>query len=113
MSRVQVNEYICKLRLLQHGLIGDVEALDKMEIRRVTLRSKEGEGSDSEGEDQEDFMKRRNTFVRRCIRRAASQRKSQGASGLKDPIAAEQRRTIVREFLKDISTVNKCSNCSG
>lgn len=113
MSRVQVNEYVCKLKLLQHGLIEDMATLEKMEIRKGTFNPNE-EGSDSgEGEDQEDFMKRRHTFVRRCIRRAVSQQKSQGTTGLKDPLAAEQRRTIVREFLKDISVVNKCSSCSG
>ena len=88
--------------------------LEKMEIRSGPSQAEEGEGVDSdEGEDQEDFMKRRNTFVRRCIRKAVSQRKSQSTPVLKDPIAAEQRRTLVREFLKDISSVNKCSSCSG
>lgn len=112
MSRVQINAYICKLRLLQHGLIEEVAVLEKMEIRKTA--SREGEGSESgEDEDQEDFMDRRIKFVRRSIRRAASQRKSQDTLGLKDPVVAEQRRTTVREFLRDISSVNKCTSCSG
>ena len=114
MSRVQINAYACKFRLLQYGLVEELAVLEGMEIRKISSESKEGEDSESgEDEDAEDFMKRRNTFVRRSIRKAESQRPPSGSLELKDPVAAELRRTAVREFLGDISSVKKCTSCSG
>ncbi|KAL2006706.1 hypothetical protein VTN00DRAFT_9374 [Thermoascus crustaceus] len=115
MSRVQINAYICKLRLLQYGLVDEVATIDTMGSGKGAGKSKKGaEDSDSEEEDTDDLMERRNAFVKRCIRKAQMEGRIQGfMTGSKSPIAAERRREVVKEFFKDIASVKKCTSCSG
>ncbi|KAB8211273.1 Largest subunit RPA1 of eukaryotic RNA polymerase I RNAP I N-terminal domain protein [Aspergillus parasiticus SU-1] len=116
MSRTQVNAYTCKLRLLQYGLVDEVAVLESMELKKGSKKSaKDGEESEDDGdEDEDDLVKRRNVFVRKAIREAQASGKLKGLmAGAKNPIAAEQRRAVVRDFFKDIVGIKKCANCSG
>jgi len=115
MSRVQINAYVCKLRLLQYGLVEEVDAIDTIGSGRGTGKSKKGdEDSGSEEEDADDLMERRNAYVKRCIRKAQMEGRVQGfVTGSKSPIAAERRREVVKEFFRDIASVKKCTSCSG
>jgi DNA-directed RNA polymerase I subunit RPA1 len=111
IARVQVNAYVCKLRLLQYGLVDEVAEIDAMALKKDKKSGKDGEESGSEDEDPDDLMERRSAFVKRCIRKAQAQGKIQ--SLLKDPVAAEFRRALVKEFFKDIGGMKKCTSCSG
>lgn len=114
MSRVQINTYVCKLRLLQYGLVDEAGVIDSMGTGKTDKKKLKDEGSDSEDEDEEDLIERRNTYVKKCIREAqASGRLKSLMAGAKNPIATEQRRTVVKEFFKDIVSFKKCTNCSG
>lgn len=114
MSRVQINAYVCKLRLLQYGLVDEAGVIDSMGTGKTDKKKSKAEGSDSEDEDDEDLIERRNTYVKKCIREAqASGRLKSLMAGAKNPIATEQRRTVVKEFFKDIVSFKKCTNCSG
>lgn len=116
MSRTQVNAYTCKLRLLQYGLVDEVAALESMELKKGSKKSaKDGDESEDDGdEDEDDLVKRRNVFVKKAIREAQASGKLKGLmAGAKNPIAAEQRRAVVRDFFKDIVGIKKCANCSG
>ena len=117
MSRVEVNSYICKLRLLQYGLLEAAEDLDKMRLRESkvsTASAAAGNGEDNQAESEEDdpdnFIEKRNAFVRKSIRKA---RISKYAS-LKDKrtvLVAEKRRAVLKEFLHAINKTSKCANC--
>lgn len=76
---------------------------------------KKGEASSDEDEDDEDdLMTRRNAYVKRRIREAQSENKPVGLmTGAKNPVAAEKRRALIREFFKDIVAMKKCTSCSG
>ncbi|KAE8153905.1 beta and beta-prime subunits of DNA dependent RNA-polymerase [Aspergillus avenaceus] len=114
MSRTQVNAYTCKLRLLQYGLTDEVAVLESMSVKKDKKSTKEADDSGSDDEDEDDLVKRRNLFVRKSIREAQASGKLKGImSGAKNPIAAEQRRALVRDFFKDIVSIKKCQNCSG
>ncbi|KAL1866279.1 hypothetical protein Plec18167_009119 [Paecilomyces lecythidis] len=115
MARVQINAYICKLRLLQYGLVDEVAKIDEMALKRLDAKSKkDGEESEDDDDDVEDLMARRLAFVKREIGRALKEGRVQGfMSGAKSPIAAEQRRVIVKDFFKELSGVKKCTSCSG
>ncbi|PYH99720.1 beta and beta-prime subunits of DNA dependent RNA-polymerase [Aspergillus ellipticus CBS 707.79] len=118
MSRPSINSYICKLRLLQYGLVDEVAVIDSMWHKKGDKKksAKKGDGSDSEDEedDNEEIMERRNAYVKKCIRQAQADGRLSGLmSGSKNPLAAEQRRALVREFFKDIGTPSKCASCSG
>jgi DNA-directed RNA polymerase I subunit RPA1 len=95
-------------------LVEEVGVLESMEARKGVDCTKGEEGSGSEDDDQESMIERRNSYVRRCIRSAQARDKNQRFfGGIKNPVAAENRRTTVREFLKDIANVKKCSTCNG
>ncbi|KAI9931950.1 hypothetical protein MW887_009451 [Aspergillus wentii] len=116
MSRVNVNAYVCKLRLLQYGLVDETAVIDSMGTGKTDKKkpAKDGEGSSSEDEDEDDLIAKRNSYVKKSIREAQASGKLQGLmAGAKNPIAAEQRRAVVKEFFKDIVSIKKCTNCSG
>ncbi|KAJ6001451.1 hypothetical protein N7522_006678 [Penicillium canescens] len=116
MGRSQVNMYTCKLRLLQYGLIDEVSVVDSMgstKGAKKASKSKE-EDSDDEEDDDVDYMRKRTEYVSRRIREAKAEGKLDGLmAGGQNPIAAEARRELIKTFLKDINSFNKCANCSG
>ena len=116
MSRVQINSYACKLRLLQYGLVDEAGVIHTMGAGKGASKKKgkATEDSGSENEDEEDIMAKRNAYVKRCIRETQTGGKLKGLmAGSKNPIAAEQRRETVKEFFKDIVAAKKCTSCSG
>lgn len=113
MSRADIMSYTCKLRLLQYGLVEEAAAIDSMEVRRGKGNAG-SESGDSEDEDEEDLVRCRDVYVKRCIHQVLARNKEGNfLHGTKNPVAAEQRRNIVRAFLKDITAVKKCASCSG
>jgi DNA-directed RNA polymerase I subunit RPA1 len=120
MSRVDVNKFICKLRLIQHGLLLDIEELENIHIKPKSAKkvsrgegaeeSVDTTGSESEDEDVDILMQRRTSFVRKAIRRAtdADKRRHQ-----KSEAVLQERRLVVKEFLASIAKGKKCANCSG
>lgn len=114
MSRADIKSYTCKLRLLQYGLVEEAAAIDNMEARRGKDNNAGSGSEDSEDEDEEDFIRRRDAYVKRCIQQVLARNKDQEfLHGAKNPVAVERRRNIVRAFLKDITAVKKCASCSG
>lgn len=118
MGRNQVNMYICKLRLLQYGLIDEVAVVDTMGsvkgVKSNAAKGKEQASDDDDEPDDEDFIKKRTDYVSRSIREAKESGKLEGLmAGGQNPIAAEARRELVKTFLKDINSFKKCVNCSG
>lgn len=119
MARSQVNLYICKLRLLQYGLVDEVAEVDAIGSVKGA-KSKPGKskgddsGDDEEEDDAETIMEKRTSYVNRRIKEAKKDGRLDGLmAGAKNPIAAEQRRDLVKTFLKDINANRKCANCSG
>ncbi|KAI1007284.1 DNA-directed RNA polymerase I subunit [Podosphaera aphanis] len=111
MSRKEVNRYLCKLRLIQHGALSAVEEIDNIEIIPENNKSNSAE-SDPETETPiEDVIRRRNKFVRKTIKSS----KSNNWEWKKDKNegVAEARRVVIKDFLKAITTGRACSNCTG
>lgn len=117
MSRANVNLYTCKLRLLQYGLTEEVAAVEAIGSGRGSKSGpKKGKGDDEsdDEDDDETIMEKRIAHVNRCIKEAKGDGRLDGLmAGAKNPIAAEQRRDLVKTFLKDINGNRKCYNCSG
>ncbi|OQD78344.1 hypothetical protein PENDEC_c001G02119 [Penicillium decumbens] len=118
MSRANVNLYTCKLRLLQYGLtdeVAAVEAIGSNEGAKSGSKKDTGDASDDDEEDDDEtVMEKRIAHVERCIKEAKKDGRLDGLmAGAKNPIAAEQRRDVVKTFLKDINGNRKCYNCSG
>lgn len=119
MARSQVNLYTCKLRLLQYGLVDEVAEVDTIgSVKGAKLKPGQSKGDDSgddeEREDDESIMEKRTAYVNRRIKEAKKDGRLDGLMvGAKNPIAAEQRRDLVKTFLKGMNSNRKCANCSG
>lgn len=109
MTRVEINAYACKLRLLQYGLVDQTAQIDTI--------GEDGHDAavdaDENGKvDPQTKMELRNKFVKRCIREAQKQGDNDAFfGGAKNPVAAEQRRELIKEFFKAVVAVKKCSTC--
>lgn len=125
MPRVQVNLFICKLRLLQYGLVDELGELEKMRISADAEPGREPNGdghrmmngtqqadSDRE-EDEEDFLRRREKFVRKSILKAQKRDPEKRHVLLRNPVAVTERRVVVKSFLADIALVKQCHFCKG
>ncbi|KAJ5901840.1 DNA-directed RNA polymerase I subunit [Penicillium taxi] len=119
MPRAVVNLYICKLRLLQYGLIDQVAVIETIGsfTGSKSKSSKSKANSDDSADDEDDdetVMEKRIAFVNRSIKEAKKDGRLDGLmAGAKNPIAAEHRRALVKTFLKDINGMRKCASCSG
>ncbi|KAH0537716.1 hypothetical protein FGG08_005523 [Glutinoglossum americanum] len=119
MSRVEVNKFTCRLRLIQHGLLLEMEELENIHIKpKSTKRVGYGEGvgesvntTDSESEEEVDALaERRTSFVERAIRNAVG---TSGQQYQKNEAISRERRRVVKEFLASITKGKKCANCRG
>ncbi len=123
MPRRQINLFICKLRLLQYGLVNELGELEEMRtsILAKSSRTVNGDralngiqeaGSDEE-EDEEDFLKRREKFVRRSIRIAQKRNPEERYALLRNPVAVAERKVVIKSFLLNIAYVKQCHFCKG
>lgn len=114
MSRKDVNLYVCKLRLIQHGLLDAANMVDDIEhifspLPKPAARQ-EGTNSDDE-EIGKDTIKMRSQFLKKTLKDAKSnpwdwkREKNEGV--------AEARREVIKSFLKAIIAGRQCGNCSG
>lgn len=117
MSRKDVNLYLCKLRLIQHGLLGAAQELDNIDLVAKKAAAVEVEAAASSDSDSDDnngvsaTIRQRLAFVKKAIKEARaahwewSREKNEGV--------AEARREVIKSFLKSITVSRICSNCKG
>ncbi|KAH8426320.1 DNA-directed RNA polymerase I core subunit RPA190 [Aspergillus melleus] len=114
MPRTQLNVYTCKLRLLQYGLVDEAAVIDSLGKKKDKKQGKDDDGSSSEDEDEDDLIAKRNNYVQKAIREAkAAGKLANLMAGIKNPIASEERRTLVKEFFRDVVSIKKCATCKG
>ncbi|KAL4936371.1 hypothetical protein BDV06DRAFT_205199 [Aspergillus oleicola] len=115
MSRNQINQYSCKLRLLQYGLVEGVAIIESMGTKTSgSKKTKDADGSDEEDDDEDDIIGRRNAYVKRCLREAQGTGALKSIlAGAKNPLAMEKRRELIKELFKDLVAAKKCASCTG
>ncbi|KAI9674128.1 MAG: hypothetical protein M1817_001946 [Caeruleum heppii] len=126
MSRVEVNSFVCKLRLLRHGLLAEAREIKNLHLSFKSLLGKSagGDGEDesmqsdgaSDEEDEEDpaeIMQQRLDFVENSIKNAKIDAIHQSSNTEKTESIAEERRAVIRDFLASITKSKKCANCRG
>lgn len=125
MPRRQVNLFICKLRLLQYGLVDELGELEEMHISTSTksgrtangnvdrqVNGTQDTGSDEE-EDEEDFLERRELFVQRCMAKEKKRYREENYAFLRNPVAVAERKVVIKTFLLEIACVKQCHFCKG
>jgi len=114
MSRRDVNLYLCKLRLIQHGLLGAAEELENISDSTQHSAALEGDPDSQEPEDgtsAENIINRRHEYVRRSLKEAEKARWNWNRE--KNEGVAEARREVIKSFLKAITMGKQCQNCNG
>lgn len=122
LHRAEVDRFTCKLRLIEHGLVQEVEELENIHLRSTASKIKgtggdamngEGDSQDSEEEDEETLKQLRNEFVTRAIKRKARNQSKTAAASDKIESVGETRRSIIKEFLAAITRPKTCGTCKG
>ena len=118
LPAVEINRFVCKLRLLQYGLIQESQEIENIHLAKKQPTDVAAMGTDSSGDEDEEsdpdvLVERRNEFVKRAIKQAGGKMFMKEIAGDKVEAAAEERRTVIKEFLSVITTGRDCSNCRG
>ena len=121
LRRLDVNRFVCKLRLLQHGLLEEAEQIELLQVKRESSALTNGDADvgtkvsedDDSDDDPDDMIERRNEFVRTAIKKAGGKRHMVTIVGDKVEVAAEERRAVIREFMASITKPKECNTCKG
>ena len=117
LPRAEVDRFTCKLRLIEHGLVQEVEGLENIHLRSTASKLRgmgvDGDSQDSEEEDEQTLKQRRDKFVKRAIEKKGGSVGTVAAASEKIETVAEVRRSIVKEFFAAITIPKTCGNCKG
>lgn len=122
LHSAEVNRFICKLRLIHHGLLGDAQDLENIHLRSKTSSTigmsgpaieSNVESEESEEEDADSLIKRRNTFVKLAIKNAGRTQHRIHITSKKTEAVAEARRAVIKEFLAAGLGTRACGRCKG
>ncbi|KAI3317628.1 beta and beta-prime subunits of DNA dependent RNA-polymerase [Xylariaceae sp. AK1471] len=112
MRRADMNLVICKLRLLQFGLIDAASHLDDIGPESTDIEVDDDDDDDSSGEKNsviDKVVRMRDAYTKRQLRNcriaAADIRKG------KHEGASEARRLVIKDFLRDITKGRSCTSC--
>lgn len=122
LKYTEVDRHVCKLKLLQHGLM-----LESMEIDNINLASLEDDADEMEededeighksstkkkesGRDLRELQEKRHRFVDEAIERAIAEGRS-SKSGVHTSSVQDERKALVRDFYKMLLARPKCDNC--
>ena len=112
----EVNRITCKLRLVEHGLMAEVQELENISSsskREAAAPDGEYSGEEEEGKDVEDLMKRRVKFVKQAIKRNLVSEGSSSRDRAKVEAISETRRAIIKEFVAASTGTKTCGTCGG
>jgi DNA-directed RNA polymerase I subunit RPA1 len=125
VGRRQINLFVCKLRLLQYGLVDELRDLEEMRPSKLARSSQliignadravystQDSGSD-EGEGEEDFLIRRERFVSRCATKEAKRNRDERCAIFRNPVAVAERKVVIKSFLLEIARAKNCHFCKG
>lgn len=115
LSKVEVHRYGCILRLLQHGLAKEAEAIDELDVKNIN-RSDDDLDDDREvaNADEHEIIERRTAFMNNAIDSVKlSNSYRDGCHDTKDEVISERIISFKKSFLSDIAKVKKCSRCEG
>ena len=117
MPRAEVHRFMCKLRLVRHGLLKEAEEIEQLQPKAKKARLEAGEEDLEADSDEEadgyDIIQQREKFVTKAIRTALQDREQGEPLTEKNEAIAAERKYIIKEFLTDITKTRRCSTCKG
>ncbi|KAF2259470.1 beta and beta-prime subunits of DNA dependent RNA-polymerase [Lojkania enalia] len=115
LSRVQINEYVSKLRLIRCGLVQEANDMHE-HINFIGAKGQKTGIEDDGGESEEDgdgIVGQRNDYVKKVMKRAGISKNSPRQPRYKNEAVAEARRQVIKEFYVEMGKSKKCRNCGG
>ncbi|KAH0600334.1 hypothetical protein MHUMG1_01330 [Metarhizium humberi] len=110
-----LHKYMCKLRLLQHGLIREAHVIDALgETDSSEMDEALGLGESEADEENSSFdnvTRKREQYVQVCLRSSAL-RRGDTRKGKHEGMA-QARREVIKQFLAEINKKRQCSSCDG
>jgi len=112
MSRIEVNLYWCKLRLIKYGLLKEAQEVEDIGLKgKKKLGADEGEGEGlSEDDDMNNIIEQRRHFVLKSLK---SVKNKADVHAVESEAACEARKLILKEFHGAVVRSRKCANCKG
>ncbi|CCH40549.1 DNA-directed RNA polymerase I subunit A1 [Wickerhamomyces ciferrii] len=115
LRTIETHRYACKLKLIQYGLLLELNELDNISagISLDDDDEAEEENSNEAANPQadRDLMAKREDFVNTAIAKALSEGRT-SENGIITATVAEERKHLIHEFYKKILSRPKCANCS-
>ncbi|KAH3675120.1 hypothetical protein WICMUC_002776 [Wickerhamomyces mucosus] len=113
LKALESHRYACKLRLIQYGLLLEVDEIDNMHLNgSVAVEEEEEEqlGKQIDPEAESELIKRREEFVSISVAKALSEGRTT-EHGIHTATVLEERKRLIHEFYKKILSRPKCDNC--
>ncbi|KAJ4374976.1 hypothetical protein N0V83_002055 [Neocucurbitaria cava] len=113
LARVQINEFVSRLRLIRCGLVQESNEMhEHIDINKGKTGKREADDSETD-DDNEDIIGQRNNYVKRCMKRAGISKHDARSMREKNDTIAESRRVVLKEFYAAVAAGKKCKNCQG
>ncbi|KAI8660709.1 DNA-directed RNA polymerase subunit [Fusarium keratoplasticum] len=117
LPQKELHKYVCKLKLLQHGLIQEAHIVGAIGENDLAIELGDFSGLESEAEEEGDsnsidnVTRARDRYVDKCLR-GIKVKRGETKRG-KHEGASEMRREIIKEFLAEITKRRICASCGG
>ncbi|OAL01187.1 beta and beta-prime subunits of DNA dependent RNA-polymerase [Phaeosphaeriaceae sp. SRC1lsM3a] len=115
LARVQINEYVSKLRLIRCGLVQEANEMhEHIDITSgKTAKGNDGASSSDSENENDDIVSQRNTYVKKCMKRAGISSRDVRSIKEKNDTIADARRQVLKDFYGQVGLGKKCKNCQG
>ncbi|KAF1354094.1 beta and beta-prime subunits of DNA dependent RNA-polymerase [Lizonia empirigonia] len=111
LARVQVNDFVSRLRLIRCGLVNEANEMHEF-VDTNKGKKKDPASSDSSSDtDTDDIVAQRNSYVKRCMKRAGLSKHHARSVKQKNDTIADARRLVLKDFYAAIVAGKKCRNC--
>ncbi|RSL88482.1 hypothetical protein CEP52_015208 [Fusarium oligoseptatum] len=117
LPQKELHKYMCKLKLLQHGLIQEAHIVGAIGENDLAIELGDFSGLESEAEEEGDsnsidnVTRARDRYVDKCLR-GIKVKRGETKRG-KHEGASEMRREVIKEFLAEITKRRICASCGG
>lgn len=115
LNELEVHKYICKLRLIQYGLLLECHELEVMSAQDGSSKDDDEDGSSASANASDPQFKsivkqKREEFVETAIATAISEGRT-SHTGLITETVGEERKHIIQDFYRRLLSRSKCENC--
>ncbi|RAR03083.1 dna-directed rna polymerase i subunit rpa1 [Stemphylium lycopersici] len=114
LPRVQINEFVSKLRLIRCGLVQESNDMhEHINMEKGKTGKQSADDSEDDDDDNADIISQRNNYVKKCMKRAGISKHDARIARDKNEAISDARRQVIKEFYADLVKRRTCGNCQG